>query len=441
MKSRSLIYRILTEYDRHPSNLERQIDMTLSNCRIDHRDRRFVFEMVYGIVRKKLTIDYVIDRYLTEERHQTNDILRRILRIGMYQLLYMDRVPDHAAVNETVNLAKENQQVASLSNVINATLRKLINNKKQFQMPDSQKDLVGRLSVEYSHPIWFIQRWLKNYGLAKTKKILSFNNEKPAIYLRRKLRDLSRQQFEADIRTIAEPATGYLNLYYKLKKTLLPESIRMIQQGLCNVQAPSSGWVVALLDVKKNDHLIDLCSAPGGKTALISELCGDQGTVCACEMKWPRLLNVVETIDRMGLANVYPLLCNGVNPPFTGFFDKVLLDAPCTGTGVINRHPEARWIRTEEDIMRLSSVQKDLLASAACLVGRDGCIVYSTCSIEPEENEKQIESFLSNHPDFVLDKMPQNIPDRFIDDAGYLRITPFEHQMDGMFGARLKKIK
>lgn len=440
MNSRQLIFRILTDFDNSPGNLERLIDNGLSNGYIDHRDRRFVFDVVYGIIRKQLTIDYMINHYLTEERYRANDVLRRILRIGIYQILYMDRVPDHAAVNETVNLAKTNPHVCKMASVVNGCLRKLITNKQQVPLPDPNKDLAERLSIEYSHPRWFIDRWLKVLGLSKTKQLLTFNNEKPSIHLRRKLRDMSRQQFEADVRTICEPASGYLNLYYKLKNSLLPENIRMIQQGLCNVQAPSSGWVVALLDVQKGEHIIDICSAPGGKTALISELCGDSGTICACDVKWQRLLNVVETVDRMKLNNVYPLICDGLNPPFTGLFDKVLLDAPCTGTGVLNRHPEARLIRTAEDIERLTAVQKKLLASASALVGKNGIIVYSTCSIEPEENELQIETFLKEHPDFILDKSPDCIPANLIDDTGYLKITPYEHQMDGMFGARLKRM-
>jgi 16S rRNA (cytosine967-C5)-methyltransferase len=137
---------------------------------------------------------------------------------------------------------------------------------------------------------------------------------------------------------------------------------------------------------------------------------------------------------------VYPLICDGLNPPFTGIFDKVLLDAPCTATGVLNRHPEARWIRTQDDITRLSLIQKKLLSSAASLVGKGGVLVYATCSIEPEENERQVELFLQEHPEFVLDSVPDFIPRKFIDDNGYLRITPFEHQMDGMFGARLRHL-
>lgn len=438
---RQLILRILTEFDKHPGNLDKIIEHVLRGSYIDHRDRRFVFEIVYGVLRHKLTLDYIIDHYLTDKINQNDEAIYRILRIGIYQLVYMNKVPDHAAVNESVKLAKTDPSSMRFSSLINAVMRNLINHKKIIPLPDPQKDLSYRLSIEYSHPKWLVDRWLKTYGLAKTKQILSFNNEKPHTYLRRKIRDISRQQFEADIRTLCEQATGYLNLYYKLKKSLLPENIQMIQQGICNVQAPSSGWVVALMDVKKGEHLLDLCAAPGGKTALLSELTGDSGTVCACEIKWQRLSSVVETVARMNLNNVYPLLCDGSKPPFTGVFDKVLLDAPCSGTGVLNRHPDARWIKTQEDISQLVATQKKLLDSAALLLDKGGILVYSTCSIEPEENQVQVENFLKEHPEFSLDTLPDSIPDKYIDNKGYLSITPYEHGMDGMFGARLKKIR
>ncbi len=435
---RQLILKIFIELDKKRSNLDHIINSVLRGSHIDHRDRRFVYEIVYGILRNKATIDYTIDKYLSRSSGLKDETLHRILRIGIYQLLYMDRVPDHAAVNETVMLAKADLKTVRFSSVVNAIMRALINDKKIVTLPDPQQDLVNRLTVEYSHPRWIVERWLKNFGLAKTKQILAFNNQKPPIYLRRRLREISRQQFEADVRNICEPATGYLNLYYKLK--VFPENIQVINHGLCNVQSPSSGWVVALMDVKKGEHLLDLCAAPGGKTALMSELTGDEGTVCACELKWNRLMSVVETARRMKLNNIYPLICDGVYPPFNGFFDKVLLDAPCSGTGVFHRHPEARWIRNEEDILSLTEKQRDLLNSAASLVDIGGVIVYSTCSLEPEENQKQIELFLKEHPSFCLDNVPDSIPERFIDNSGYLMITPYEHGIDAMFGARLKRI-
>ena len=437
--SRQLVLRILTAYDKRPGNLEHLIDHALEGSRIDQRDRRLVFEIVYGIVRRLATLDYLINRYVTDEKHRADALLRRLLRIGMYQLLYLDRVPDHAAVNETVNLSKTLERGRGLAGTVNAVMRALINNKKQIVLPDPQRDLADRLAIEFSHPKWMVERWIGHFGLANTRRLLAFNNEKPSIFLRRTLRMMSRQQFEADVRLICDSACGYHDLYYRLKKALVPESLHLLQQGFCNVQAPSSGWVVALLDVKRGDHVFDVCSAPGGKSILAAEIAGDSGTVCAGEVSFRRLRKVVETASGMGLRNIYPLVCDGVNPPFCGVFDKVLLDAPCSATGVLHRHPEARWIRTVDDIERLTCVQRTLLEHAATVVGEGGIIVYSTCSLEPEENELQVGEFLSRHPEFVLDACPGSIPQKFIDADGYLKITPFEHAMDGMFAARLRR--
>ncbi|MBN1578616.1 MAG: 16S rRNA (cytosine(967)-C(5))-methyltransferase RsmB [Chitinispirillaceae bacterium] len=439
MNSRQLILRIMTAYDKRPGNPERLIDHALGGLHIDHRDRRLIFEIVYGIVRRRATLDYLIDRHVTDEKNRDDHLLRRILRIGLYQLLYLDRIPDHAAVNETVELAKAGERSKNFAGTINAVMRTLIKNKKQIEYPDPQKDLAGRLAVEFSHPKWMVERWLRHFGLANTRGLLTYNNEKPPVFLRRSLRKMTRRQFEADVRLICDTAGGYRDLYYRLKKALLPENIQLIRQGFCNVQAPSSGWVAALLDVKQGDRIIDICSAPGGKSALMAEMAGDSGMVCACEVSFKRLRMVVEIINAMNLWNIHPLVCDGALPPFRGIFDKVLLDAPCTATGVLHRHPEARWIRTAHDITRLAKVQAMLLDAAATLVGGGGSIVYATCSLEPEENEQQIERFLADHPQFELDSCPEAVPQKFIDNRGFLSITPYEHHMDGMFAARLRR--
>jgi 16S rRNA (cytosine967-C5)-methyltransferase len=431
----------MTAYDKRPGNPEWLFEHSLQGLSIDHRDRRLVFETVYGIIRRMTTLDYIIDRYVTDDNRKTDSVLRRLLRIGLYQLLYLDRIPDHAAVNETVKLAKGSQHTKNMAGVINAVMRKFIGDKKQIVLPDPQKDIVTRLAVEFSHPRWMIERWLKPLGLAKTKQLLTFNNEKPSIFLRRTVRTMSRQQFEGDVRLLCDAACGYRDLYYRLKRSILPENIHLLQQGFCTVQAPSSGWVVAVLEPQRDEHIIDLCSAPGGKTSLIAEIIGASGTVCACEVLEKRLRKVIETAERMRLKNVYPLVCDSSHPPFTGVFDKVLLDAPCSASGVLHRHPEARWIRTGEDIARLVKVQSKLLASAVSLIEDNGIIVYATCSLEPEENEQQIEQFLKNHPQFQLDTMPGTIPERYIDNSGFLRITPYDHGMDGMFAARLRCIR
>ncbi len=443
MNPRHCILKILEEFDRGHYNLDIIIDKVLSLQKIDHRDKRLVFEIVYGVMRHKLTLDYVLTQFLDEKRLVQNNQLMWIMRIGMYQIVYLDRIPDHAAVNESVQLAKNDKHSQKVAGVVNAVLRKIATTKKRLPKPAESGQLIDRLSVTYSHPQWLVQRWLTNFGLSKTKKLLAFNNKRPDIFLRRKIRGLSRQHFESEARSICDTASGgrgFKNLYYRLKKPAVLENIGLLNDGWCTIQAESSGWVVALLDIKNGDKLLDACSAPGGKTSLMSELTGKNGAVCACELQFPRLKNVRDTIMRMDLINVHAIACNGMRLPFKGRFDKALIDAPCSGTGVMHRHPEARWLRKERDIMRCAAIQSDLLDGIAPYIIPQGILVYATCSLEPEENHYQVENFLHRHPEFILEKPFGMVTDKYIDDEGYLSITPYGFSIDGMFAARMRKI-
>jgi 16S rRNA (cytosine967-C5)-methyltransferase len=391
-------------------------------------------------MRRRLTLDHVIGQFIDDPQVLDNSYVLRILEIGAYQVLYMERVPDHACVNEAVNLTRMNRKTLHCSGLVNATLRNLIKNRRKITLPEPQKDLCARLSVEYSHPPWMIRRWMARLGLSKTKQLMAFNNEKPDIFFRRKLRGLSRPQFETDVHDICDSAGGYLNLYYRLRKPVQPDTLALFNNGECTVQAPSSGWVTALLSVEQDDFVADLCCAPGGKSSLIAELCGTGGMVAACEIRRNRQQAALETFRRMRLTRtIVPILCDAEKLPFKGTFDKVLLDAPCSGSGVLHRHPEGRWLKAEEDIPRLTARQSSLLDAAAAIVRVNGVLVYSTCSIEPEENEQVVNGFLAGHPGFVLDRPPDAVPAKFIGTDNFLRITPWEHKMDGMFGARLKR--
>ena len=443
MNARQCVLKILEDFEKNTAQFDSILDETLCSQGLDQRDKRLVIEIVYGILRNKLSLDFVLNQFLKERYFTKNRLLMHILRIGAYQILYLDRIPDHAAVNESVLLAKDNENTRNVSGVVNAVLRKIIKYKKNLPKPDKDEQLDFRLSINYSHPGWMVKRWLNSFGLSNTKKVLEFNNTRPDVFLRRRFRGLPRQQFESDALSIADTVsggTGYKNLYYRLKKHILPENIRLLKDGLCTVQAVSSGWVVGLLDIKDGDKILDVCSAPGGKTSLLSELTGKKGAVCACELRFSRLRRIKEIVYRMNLPNVYMIVCNGEKLPFTGYYDKVLLDVPCSGTGVMHRHPDARWHRKEEDIERVAKVQERLLEGAAPHVNPQGILVYATCSIEPEENQQQVDNFLKRHPEFVLEKPFGLIKDTYIDKNGFLFITPFEHKMDGMFAARMRKI-
>ncbi len=420
--------------------LDTVIERELSQNVIDHRDTRFVYEIVHGVMRRRLTLDHVLAQFVEDPAVLEDQFAMRILHIGAYQILYMDRVPDHASVNESVNLTRLSRRTEHLSGLVNATLRNLIKNRKRIKLPDPQKDLGRRLSVEFSHPEWMVRRWLARLGLSKTKLLLSFNNETPDIFLRRRLRGVSRQQVETELGDLCDGATGYLNLYYRLRRQAVPGMIPLFKEGECTVQAPSSGWIVALLDVTQGERALDVCSAPGGKSALAAELAGANGRVVACEIRKNRMDLARSTFRRLRLTTIVPVMCNGTALPFKGTFNKVLLDAPCSGTGVLHRHPEGRWTKSESDLGRLAGVQKNLLVSASGVVARGGVLVYSTCSLEPEENENAVATFLKERPDFVLDRPPDGIPAAYISADGFVKITPYEHKLDGIFGARLKKI-
>jgi 16S rRNA (cytosine967-C5)-methyltransferase len=236
MNARSIALRILQAWDKKPGLLDLAIERELSQSTLDHRDRRFVFELVNGVVRRRLTLDHVLGQFVQDAEVLANEYVMRILEMGAYQILYMDRVPDHASVNESVELTRLAKRTMHSSGLVNATLRTIIKDRKRIRLPDPQKDLGKRLSVEFSHPEWMVRRWLANLGLARTKLLLSFNNQKPEIFLRRKLRGLSRQQFETESQEFCDSAGGYNNLYYRLKKQVLPEVLSLFKEGECTVQ-------------------------------------------------------------------------------------------------------------------------------------------------------------------------------------------------------------
>ena len=439
MNSRAVALQVLEEFHRRGDSLDRCLEHGIREAHVDHRDRRFVTELVKGTIRRQATLDHLIDHFVTTRRLSSGAPLRRILRLGAYQVLYLDRVPHHAAVNEAVKAAKADKRTASRAGMVNAVLRRVINCRTRLPLPSSE-NLPARLAVEHSHPEWLVRRWLQRYGLAKAKALMMFNNRNPTLFLRRKIRGLSRQQFEIAAGRLCAKPTGLNNLFYPLQLPFERDQIAIFRDGHCTVQAPSSGWVVRLLDIEPNSLVLDLCCGPGGKTGLISELLGPSGRICACDISYRRVDMTLETVERMGLLHVLAAVADGRRPALCTQFDRVLVDAPCTATGVFHRHPEARWRRLPADLHSLPRLQKQLLHGGSTLVAEGGLLVYATCSLEPEENEEVVASFLEAHEDFRRENPPVQIPGTLVDLDGFLRITPHGHGMDGMFGARLRRI-
>lgn len=440
MNARKIALEILRLFDEGKSTLEALIDRLLNRSGMDRRDRRLAYELVYGTLRHRIRLRYVVAQFLSDPKLADEQQLMRILELGLYQVAHLDRVPNHAAVSESVNLAKASAATRRFTGVVNAVLRAAITKRTQVSLPDPKQDLPYRLSIEYAHPKWMVERWLDRYGLSNTRSLLGYNNNVPETFYRRRIRGMGRAQFESDTRGICDRAGGPSNLFYRLsRKGMAPDELRLFQLGYCTVQAPSAGWVVASMAIQPGERCVDMCSAPGGKTAFMAELAGEDGSVCAGDISYRRLQLVLNTVERLGLRTVYPLACDAAHPPFAGFFDKALLDVPCSGSGVLHRHPDARSSRTPGDIARIAERQEVILEAGAELIGPGGLLVYATCSLEPEENEEQVGRFLERHGEFSLERPPMDVPRQYVDLDGYLRITPFEHKLDGAFAALLRK--
>ncbi len=444
MNAREAAFKVLNTFSTGRVDLEKAIDITFGRAEMEPRDKRLSFEIIYGVIRNQTYLDYVTDKYL-DERLIKETTLRMAIKIALYQFFYLDRIPVHAAVNESVNLMKLDKATFKYSGAVNGVLRTIEKNRKKAFSISDEMERTPRLALEFSHPEWLIDRWIGQYGSGKVKKLLKFNNERPCVYLRWNSAMVPRAAFESDIASLTETAPmgiGFNKSYYQLKQAILPGEITSFKAGACTVQAPSSGWPVAMLDIQPKDVVLDVASAPGGKTTHIAELISDEGVVVACDSSELRLKMVSENMKRMDLEHrIIPIACDGEKLALTKYFDKVLLDAPCSGTGVMQRHPESRWIRTEKDIQVSVERQKRLLDSVAPMVKRGGVLVYSTCSIEREENWDQIEEFLENHPDFELEDASDFIDRKYISIDKCLAITPQDHGMDGMFAARLVKKK
>jgi len=444
MNPREAAYKVLNTFMTGRVDLEKAIDITFSRAELEPRDKRLCFEIIYGVIRNQTFLDFVTDKYL-DERLTKEVKLRMAVKIALYQFFYLDRIPVHAAVNESVNLMKLDKSTFKFSGAVNGILRTIDKNRKKALVIPDDLERTSRLAIEFSHPEWLIDRWIGQFGSGKTKKLLKSNNDRPSVFLRWNSTMIPRAAFEADIASLTETAPrgiGFNKSYYQLKQAVLPGDITSFKAGACTVQAPSSGWPVAMLDIQQNDIVLDVASAPGGKTTLMAELIGDEGVVVACDSSELRLKMVSENMKRMDLENrIIPVACDGEDLALTKYFDKVLLDAPCSGTGVMQRHPESRWIRTEKDIQVSVKRQKKLLESIAPFVKKGGVLVYSTCSLEREENWDQVEQFLENHPDFELEDASDYVESKFVSIDKCLAITPQDHGMDGMFAARLVKKK
>lgn len=392
-------------------------------------DGAFVRQLVYGVLENKIYLDYYISKFLNSpvEKVKTNSL--NILRIAVYQILFMDSVPDYAAVNEAVELAKATSK--GQAPFINGVLRNVLRNKDSVRLPDAKRFPIKRLSVKYSFPQWMVKYFSDSYGMEFTKKYLASANETPPLTIRantlkttvNELKDsLTDKGFDVD-----EGKNSKNALIIKGSRLLETEEFK---NGEFSVQDESSMVAIETLSPKPGDCLIDLCSAPGGKTIYAGELMKNEGRIIACDLYESKLGIVDRMASQHGINNItcMSLDATRINEDFLGIADKVICDVPCSGLGVVRRKPEIKYTKTMEDIKQLCKIQYSILKNAALYAKSGGAILYSTCTLSPLENEGLVKHFIKTHgnENFRIDYMKQ--------------LNPFDNSTDGFFICRITKL-
>jgi len=445
---------------------ENLLELALANARLSSADRGLCQELVYGVVRWQAALDWLIARKTVGREQKPG--LQNLLRLGLYQIFWLDRIPDHAAVHETVELAKHGgfgQQAGFINAILRGYLR--------------EADATGKLLADLkaadpatgcSHPEWLVARWQKSFGTEKTAQLLAWNNTPPKTFARVNEMKFGRagSPLPADggaivpasrlVSSLAPPNSGGAhgvtrptlenagdllarwreenveydfvrrdwleeNLVFELKSHPSLNSLASFRDGWFYVQDPSTLLAVIELNPQPGETILDLCAAPGGKTTFIAQLMNNEGKIVACDISEERLKLIRENCQRLGVTCVEPVLFSAFSLQPSAF-DRVLVDAPCSNTGVMRRRVDLRWRISEAEILRLQQTQRDLLKLAATKLKPGGVLVYSTCSLEPEENSEVVMEFLREHAGFKLENERE--------------LLPFADNVDGAYVARLK---
>jgi 16S rRNA (cytosine967-C5)-methyltransferase len=400
---------------------------------LDARDRRWTQELIYGMLRRRAMLDALLSERVRGGLVRLDPDLSDLLRLGAYQLLHMRSVPAYAAIAQTVELTKERHGLGA-SKLANAVLRRLDREREMLDIP-LPTDPIDALALRFSHPRWLVARWVGRWGAEETERLLAANNAEAPLVVRPY--NTVREQLEATLEGAGVDVTeiGLLRDSLAIKSPVSLTELGAYRQGLFFVQDPASTLVTQYAALPPNAEVADLCAAPGGKSL---EMARTASIVIGGDRSLQRIQRMVTNAQRVDARNVLAVVADARTPAIRPV-DAVLLDVPCTGTGTFRRHPDARWRLKVSDIAVLAATQRSLLRAAADVVKPGGLLVYSTCTLEPEENDAQIEVFLRESEEWTLEPPPEGTVPPPVLDAGRLRVLPQRHGVDGAFAARLRR--
>ncbi len=411
-RAREIALKVLYDIDKNDAYSNIALDEALKQTRknsyeIDQRDIGFISEIVYGTISWRLTIDEIIKKYSNIKIKKISPWILNILRMSIYQILFLDKVPKSAAVNEGVNLAKRYGHKAS-SNFVNAILRKV--EKKDYEEFFKIKNNVERISKTTSMPVWIVDELLKQNTLKKVEDICRCSNLKPKLAIRVNTLKTNRQTLRKELeKEKIKVKEGDTERFLLLEEAKNIEGLKSFQNGEFTVQDEAAGYIPKILNPKPNEKVLDACSSPGGKTSYMAELMKNQGVIKAWDLHEHRIKLVEKTAKRLGITIIETEVKDAsiYEETYFEFFDKILLDVPCLGIGVLKRKPDIKWKRKKEDIEKIVKIQEAILENCSQYLKKGGELVYSTCSILKEENEEIINKFIKNNKNFKIEEKLQ----------------------------------
>jgi 16S rRNA (cytosine967-C5)-methyltransferase len=431
---------ILEAVEKNQSYSNLLLNNVIKKHEIDKKDIGLLTELTYGTLQRKMTLDYYLQPFL---KRKIEGWVQQLLRLTLYQMVYLDKIPDRAAIFEAVEIAKKrgHKGIASMVNgVLRSVQREGVPNLEQIH------DLVERLAIETSHPVWLVKRWVNQLGFEKTKEMCKVNLTAPVQTARVNITKIGREEV---LESLEEQG------FQVETSAIIPEAIKCLKGNLANstafkdgyitIQDESSMIVAYALGVQKDEKILDACAAPGGKSTHIGEKLLNSGQVISLDLHEHKVKLISDNVFRLGLENIETKVmdsrrANEYFPHET--FDRILLDAPCSGLGVMRRKPDLKYTKSEEDVQSLHTIQLELLHSVAPLLKKGGILVYSTCTVDESENENVIESFLAEHHEFAGDvAMSERVPEaiRPLVKQYSLQVLPQYFGSDGFYIACLRK--
>lgn len=434
---RNIAVKILSRVEQTDAYLDKLLDIELKSDDLNDLDKSLLNELANGVLRHQTKLDWVLRGFYRGEYVKAVPQVRNALRVALYQILFLDRIPHHAAVNEAVEFIKRLRGEKS-ADVVNAVLRNIIRNLDGVRYPTLEEDPVQYLTVNYSHPRWLVKRWTERFGFFETEAMLQANNLRPATTLRiNRLRTTQEELFSIlEHLKISFTRCKYADGFVRVSGLAGLSNLDSFKKGFFSIQDESAGLACLLLSPRAGERVIDLCAAPGGKTTFIAEMMNNTGEIVAVDRYEGKLRLVQTSCDRLGIQNVKTAVGDALHFQ-TEPADRVLLDAPCSGLGVLAKKPDMKWKRDNSDIQKLALLQSKLLENAATLVTPGGALVYSTCTTEPEENIQVVQRFCEKHPEFVIENASKYVHPDVVNEEGCIETYPHRHGMDGSFAARL----